>query len=444
MYRIFPPDGMVDATVRLPLSKSERARTLIMDAVAGLPLTEAVADCDDTRVLRTALADIAAAAGSPVTVDVMASGTALRFLAAYCAATAGCDVVITGTPRLCQRPVAGLVDALRAIGAEIEYTAGDGHAPLHIRGRRLQGGSIAVDGSVSSQFVSALMLVAPAMENGLDITVTGLPVSVAYSRMTAQMMQARGVDADFTLYRITVPAGKYAPAPQDAVTADWSAASYWYSVTALTSGWVTLPGLSARSPQGDREMAKIGERLGVVTGVADSDEYPGLPAGTLQLSAGPEQFASLDWNASDTPDLVQTVAVAAALLGIRFDISGVRTLHDKETDRVAALIAEAAKLGLPFEADGDNRLVWDGSRRPITAFPVIDTYDDHRMAMAFAPVSVFLPGLCIRNPQAVAKSYPGFWDDMTAAGFIVQEIPDDADPTNYPLPEALTGDCCEG
>lgn len=437
MYRIIPPDEIVDTAISLPLSKSESARTLLMDALADLPLTATVADCDDTRVLQRALSRNDS---NGITVNIGAAGTAMRFLTAYYAVTPGTDVVLDGSERMRRRPIAPLVDALKALGADIEYADKSGCAPLHIRGRRLSGGSVTVDATVSSQFISALMMVGAVMEDGLELQLSGEPVSQAYTRMTGAMMEARGIDVTVNPYSVSVRHGAYAPAQADAIGADWSAASYWYTVAALTSGWIALPGLHLPSLQGDSVMAAIGERLGVITAEVDAEdgELPMMPdgtgpvpAGTLQLSASPEQFSRLDYDASDCPDLVPTLAVTAAMLGMPFRITGVSTLRGKETDRLEALVNEALKLGLIFEADGDRALSWDGARMPITKLPVIDTYDDHRIAMAFAPCAVFIPGLSVRDPQVVTKSYPTFWTDLVHAGFTIHQIPDDADPATW-------------
>lgn len=438
MYRILPPDEIIDTTVLLPLSKSESARTLIIDAIAGQPLTDSVTVCDDTTALRRALTT---PGNTGAIIDIGAAGTAMRFLTAYFAATPGTDVVLDGSERMRQRPIAALVDALNQLGADISYAGQQGFAPLHIRGRRLSGGSVTIDASVSSQFISALMMVGAGMPDGLTIELTGEPVSQAYTRMTAAMMEARGIDVSIQPGAVIVRPGKYTAASAGAIGADWSAASYWYTIAALSSGWIALPGLRLPSLQGDSIMAKLGERIGVNTARVDADDRPLMPGGntpvpadTLQLSASPEQFSRLDIDATDFPDLIPTLAVAAAMLGMPFHITGVGTLRGKETDRIAALVNEALKLGLIFEADGDKSLSWDGTRIPITQLPVIDTYDDHRIAMAFAPCAIFIPGMSIRNPQVVAKSYPDFWTDMIHAGFVIHDIPDDADPATW-MPE---------
>lgn len=437
MFRLLPPSEMIDTAITLPLSKSESARTLIMDALGGHPLTDAVAECDDTSALRAALTS------ADTDLNIGASGTAMRYLVAYFAATPGRSVRLDGSERMRQRPLAPLVDALRVLGADIEYAGEQGHAPVLINGRRLQGGTVTVDATVSSQFISALMMIAPTMAGGLTVKFDGIPVSTAYLRMTALMMEARGIDVDITPDGVVVKAGVYTPAPADAVSGDWTAASYWYTVSALSSGWIALPGLALPSVQGDSVMTEIGERLGVVTGTADPDDYPDLADGTLQLMPSPEVFSRLDIDATDCPDLVQTLVVAAIMLGMPFHIAGVSTLHDKETDRVQALINECLKFGCMLEEER-GALVWDGRRMPITALPVVDTYDDHRMAMAFAPAAIFIPGLTVRDPGVVTKSYPRFWDDLAKAGFVIQDIPDDADPATYGMESGSGSESGEG
>ena len=217
---------------------------------------------------------------------------------------------------------------------------------------------------------------------------------------------------------VTVRPGTYSAAPAGAVSCDWTAASYWYTVSALSSGWIALPGLSLPSAQGDSVMTEIGERLGVVTGTADTDDYLDLPEGTLQLMPSPEVFSRLDYDATDCPDLVQTLVVAAMMLGMPFHISGISTLHDKETDRVQALINECLKFGCMLEEER-GALIWDGRRMPITELPVVETYDDHRMAMAFAPCAALVPGLGIAEPAVVSKSYPEYWDHLRHVGAVI-------------------------
>lgn len=403
---------MLETQVQLPLSKSESARRMIMDAVSHTVSPGPVADCDDIRVLADALA---ADAASGATVDVGASGTALRFLTTYFAATPGTGITIDGCERLRQRPLSILIDALRAMGADIECLGSEGFAPVRIRGRQLAGGDIEIDASVSSQFVSALMMMGPTMAAPLNITLTNNIASAPYIRMTALMMEARGADVEIAGQTVHVRPGAYT-LPGGPVTADWSAASYWYAITAVSAGWVTLPGLEENSLQGDSAMRRYGEQLGVNTDFDDED----TPDAAV-LSASPEQYGRITLDMTGTPDLVPAIAVAACTLGIPFHFTGLATLHDKECDRVAALQQEMLRLGCILEAEDRDSLAWDGRRAVVTTRPVIDTHGDHRMAMAFACVAIFVPGIVIRDIEVVDKSYPGFWRDLTAAGFTLHE-----------------------
>lgn len=406
--QIFPPEEIVETTVEnLPLSKSVAARALVLQALT--PGAPAVSDnllpaCDDITVLRSALG---MRSGE---IDIHASGTALRFLTAFYAATDGADVVLTGTARLCERPVAPLVDALRALGADIDYLDREGYAPLRIRGRRLMGGDVTLDASASSQFASALALVAPTMERGLRIAMGGRIPSMPYLSMTLRMLEARGIDARMEAYTAVIPPGTLRSIEPESEP-DWTAASYWYEIAAITAGWVTLPGMTDGSLQGDSVLATIGARFGVLT------EF--TPDGA-ELSASPDLFSRLDLDMTDYPDLVPALAVTACLVGMPFEFTGVANLRIKECDRLKSLRANLLKLGIIVEVGADT-IGWEGERMPIGEMPEIDPQGDHRIAMAFASVSAFLPGIIIRDPDVVAKSYPRFFDDLQAAGFTVTE-----------------------
>lgn len=406
--QIFPPEEIIETTVAgLPLSKSIAARALVLQALT--PMSPAIPagclpDCDDINVLKAAL-EVRQGA-----VNIHASGTALRFLTAYFAATEGTDVVVAGTERLAERPIAPLVDALRSLGADIEYVAAEGHAPLRIRGKRLRGGTVALDASKSSQFVSALAMVAPSMADGLRIELGGRVPSMPYLNMTLRMLEARGIDARMEAYTAVIPAGTLRYAEPECEP-DWSAASYWYEIAAVTAGWVTLPGLRAGSLQGDSILASIGERFGALT------EFTAAGA---ELSASPDLYSRLDLDMTDYPDLVPALAVTAALIGMPFEFTGVANLRDKECDRLEALRLNLLRLGVIAEVGRDS-FGWEGGRMPISEIPSIDPCGDHRIAMAFAAASAFVPGLIIQEPEVVAKSYPGFFDDLAAAGFTISE-----------------------
>ncbi|MDO4319333.1 MAG: 3-phosphoshikimate 1-carboxyvinyltransferase [Bacteroidales bacterium] len=412
-YRILPPEEILETTVTLPLSKSVSARVLVMQALTAgarpVPVA-ALADCDDTRVLAAALTRTTGE------LDVDDCGTAMRFLTAYYAAVPGTDVTLTGSARLSERPIAPLVDALRSLGADITYTATEGRLPLHIRGTRLRGGAVRLDARASSQFASALAMIAPLADGGLDIDLGGEIASMPYLRMTMRMLANRGVEADIAGYTLSVR-GTYRVAEPE-IEHDWSAASYWYSIAAVTAGWVTLVGMSDDSLQGDSVLARIGDRFGVLTEFT----YDGA-----ELSATPDIWSRLDMDMGDWPDLVPALAVTACLAGLPFTFTGLANLRHKESDRIAALAEGLAKIGCPCNTMPDG-IAWDGRREPIFDMPVIDPHADHRIAMAFAAVSVFVPGIIINDIEAVAKSYPGFWDDLRAAGFTLTdadiEMPD--------------------
>lgn len=414
-YRIFPPDEILETTVSLPLSKSVAARVIVLSALTpGGPCPDpaAMPDCVDTRVLLTATECTASE------VSAHASGTAMRFLTAFFAARPGASVTLTGGERLSARPVAPLVDALRSMGADITYAAEEGRLPLVINGRRLRGGRVRLDASASSQFASALAMIGPLCEEGLDIDLGGEIASMPYLRMTLRMMQARGIDADIEGYTVRVPAGEYRPVAAECER-DWSAASYWYEIAAVTAGWVTLQGMTGHSLQGDSVLARIGDRFGVLTEFTDEG---------AELSATPDLYSRLDMDMADYPDLVPALAVTAALIGLPFRFTGIENLRHKECDRIEVLAAGLRALGCVVET-GPGMLGWEGAREPLTALPRIETHDDHRIAMAFAPAAVFIPGIAIADGDVVDKSYPAYWDDLRRAGFTLTDAA-------VPLPEA--------
>lgn len=398
--RILPPDEMLEATVELPLSKSMSVRAAAMDAM-GAAYDAPLAACDDVEAMRR----VAAARGGVA--DAGDSGAALRFGLAILAATPGADVVLTGSPRLMQRPVGALVDALHRLGAQIEATG----AGLHVCGRHLAGGSVEVDASASSQFVSALLMAAPLMENGIALTIDWNQPSLPYIDMTLSMMRNRGIHAVREGVEICVVPGKYSAPDAPDVERDWSAAAFWYEIAALSAGFITLPGLTDKSLQGDRAVADIFTRLGVVTTFTDEG---------AELCADPEMHARLDLDCSPTPDMVPALAFSAALLGMPFELSGVEALRHKECDRLEAITAQLSRIGVVAEIDRGT-LQWDGRRMPVMDLPVFDSCSDHRMAMAEAPVALFAPGIIVDGAECVAKSYPEFWNHLAAAGFSVEE-----------------------
>ncbi len=405
-YQITAPPT-IHADVALPPSKSISNRALIISALAGGGVRPShLSDCDDTTVMVRALER------RPTVVDVWGGGTSMRFLTAYLATIAGARM-LTGTERMCCRPIGPLVDALRYLGADITYMGEDGYPPLLIRGRRLSGGRLEIAGDVSSQYISALLMIAPTLDGGLELHMTGELVSRPYIDLTLCMMREYGADVDWTdTDTITVAQKPYTPRPYT-IESDWSAAAFWYEILALTDDMessVILRGLSDGSKQGDSVSRYLFSLLGVKTHFATD--------GAVVLRKQPCLLSRMDYDFVSAPDLAQPLAVTCALRGIPFRFTGLTSLHIKETDRMEALRSELRKLGFVVQDDGDA-LVWDGCQCVpcVKSVGGIATFDDHRMAMSFAPAAIMYPGLCIREPHVVSKSYPRFWDDLSRVGF---------------------------
>ncbi len=338
-------------------------------------------------------------------IDIGAAGTSMRFLTAFLAGQPG-QWQITGSERMKNRPIRILVDALRELGAEISYAEKEGFPPLNIEGKTLKGGCIEVDGSISSQYLSALMMAAPCMENGLKLNIRGELISKPYFRMTLAMMEIWGVTAEWNYERVYIKPQKYTPV-SFSVESDWSAASYWYEwLSFAEEGSVFLQGLKEDSLQGDQRIAEWFESLGVHS----SYESTGV-----RLTKIPVSTSRFEADLTDQPDLAQTLVVTCAVKGIPFRLSGLQSLKIKETDRLKALVDECAKLGFVLSCREDRILEWDGETTSMFAAP-IDTYDDHRMAMAFAPVAVAYGVVRINHPEVVSKSYPNFWKDLESCG----------------------------
>ena len=411
MQYLLNAPASLHATVQLPASKSISNRALILHALSGgSTRPENLSDCDDTQVMIRALDYM------PDVIDIHAAGTAMRFLTAYLCVTPGTHV-ITGTERMQQRPIRILVDALRTLGARIDYAGNEGFPPLRINGTQLTGSEIELAGNVSSQYISALLMIGAVLPVGLKLRLTGNIISRPYINLTLQLMHDFGAQAGWTSESsIDVTPGGYRDTPFR-VESDWSAASYWYQMTALSAGSpeVELLGLFANSAQGDSRGAELFARLGVQT------EY--IPQGVKLRKQG-HPVVRLDEDLVDIPDLAQTFVVTCCLLDVPFRFTGLQSLKIKETDRICALITELRKLGYVIHAEQDSILWWDGERCPADEQPGIDTYEDHRMAMAFAPACLVCPSIRINEPQVVSKSYPRYWDDLQAAGFGITAYPE--------------------
>ena len=407
---LMPPQE-VRNTIKLPSSKSISNRVLIINALSGsVHVPENVSDCDDTRVMVRALTEDA-----PV-VDIMAAGTAMRFLTAYFSAKEGCVKTMTGTERMQQRPIKILVDALRQLGARVEYAKNEGFPPLLVKGSPLEKGEVTLQGNVSSQYISALLMIAPTLKDGLTLTLTGDIISRPYINMTLLLMKDFGAKASWTSENeLRVEPQPYQSTPYT-IESDWSAASYWYLITALSKdAEITLPGLFKQSYQGDSKVADFFPLLGAHTSYKENNVILSKP-NLIDISLA----THVNCDFTNQPDLVQTFVVACVLQNTTFHFSGLQSLKIKETDRIAALIQEMRKLGyVLYEKDGTT-LYWNGERCE-RSHESIDTYEDHRMAMAFAPACLVMDDICINNPEVVSKSYPHYWDDLKAAGFIIEE-----------------------
>ena len=412
-YRLTAPQQL-DTTVDLPASKSISNRALIIYALSGgKTLPQNISDCDDTEVIVEALRNM------PEEINIKAAGTAMRFMTAFLSLTSGVHV-ITGTERMKHRPIGTLVDALRMLGADIEYAGEQGFPPLRITGKPLQGGDLEMAGSISSQYISAMLMIGPMLEKGLTLRLTGDIISRPYIDLTLWMMGEYGAHAEWTSAdTITVEAKPYV-ARDYFIENDWSAASYWYEMLALSDdpeATVRLTGLTDGSKQGDSVTRYIFSLLGVKT--VFQTKLQGVPQ-TVTLKQNGRCVPKLEYDFVNSPDLAQTFVVTCLAKNVPFHFKGLATLKIKETDRIEALKRETRKLGFVVESRNDSELLWDGERCEPAYDEGIDTYEDHRMALAFAPFALKQPGLIINNPQVVSKSYPKFWNDLEAAGFEVK------------------------
>lgn len=408
-YRIIAP-RRIEGEIDLPASKSISNRVLLLNALCATPgRLSNLAQCDDTDAVLSALAQPDASE-----VNIGAAGTAMRFLTAYFATREGREVVIDGTERMRQRPIGVLVDALRQLGADIEYVEAEGYPPLKITGTRLHGGALTVSGSVSSQYITAILLIAPVI-GGIALTIEGEIMSRPYIDMTLVLMSRYGVKAEWRENVIHVPAGEYT-ALDFTVEADWSAASYWWAMQAIVpQSRITLKGLEPQSLQGDSHIAELMSQMGV------TGNWCGRYL-DLRSNGGVGCCCSTFADLSGTPDIAQTLVVMLCLMGRPFRITGLRTLRIKETDRLEALRIELRKLGYVVKVEGDDAISWHFETIAAEAAPHISTYHDHRMAMAFAPAAIRFPGLIIDDAQVVSKSYPLFWEHLRQAGFKIEEV----------------------
>ena len=405
-YKVLAPKN-IQTQIELPTSKSISNRALILKAMAmdAEPINN-LSDCDDTNVMLDALA-----MNHSGLIDVKAAGTSMRFLTAFLSHLPG-DWIITGTERMKERPINILVDALTSLGARIEYLGKIGFPPLQIKGTAMDGGHIHLSGAVSSQFISALLMIAPSMQKGLVIHMEGNVISKPYIKLTLGMMKEFGVNTRWEGNTIYISPDIYKPTSYT-VEGDWSAASYWYSIVALAEkAEVELLGLFKNSMQGDAKVAELFVDLGVETEFTDRG---------VILRKTDRIVKKMFHDFVNEPDLAQTFVVACCMLNVPFLFTGLQSLKIKETDRIEALKTEMKKLGYVISDRENSIMEWDGERCTPEEDPVIATYHDHRMAMAFAPATFKIDSLNVADPQVVTKAYPSFWDDLEKAGFTVEK-----------------------
>lgn len=404
--RLTHPSKKVNAKLTISGSKSESNRLLILQALYGGLEIANRSQAKDTELLCKALKSDARE------IDIGHAGTAMRFLTAYFAIQLGRETLLTGSDRMKQRPIGILVDALQALGADIRYAERTGYPPLLIRGRALSGGRLRLSAGVSSQYVSALLLIAPKLARGLSLELQGTVTSKPYIDMTLELLLQLDITAGWDGTSITVLPRREALAKSIVVESDWSAASYHYAVAALArEASLQLKTFKPQSLQGDSELRAVYERFGV----RSHFECAQLVLRKAEDRLPP--FVAL--NLMATPDIAQTLAVSCFGLGLGCRLSGLHTLRIKETDRLQALQDELRKLGAPITVT-DDTLYLENSKgiRPEVR---IKTYDDHRMAMAFAPLALKVP-ITIEAPEVVEKSYPNFWGDLERLGFEMQSL----------------------
>jgi len=414
VIRISHPTGIINGTVRLDGSKSISNRVLIIRALSSSNFKiTGLSSSDDTQVLQKLLSE------DTDHYDVHHAGTAFRFLTAYLALREGTQV-LTGSTRMLERPIGPLVDALRVLNCNIDYLGQEGYPPLQIHGPGdlSEIYEVRISADVSSQYITALILVAPTLPNGLTIHLEGDMVSESYLKMTLATVQEFGIDVEYGNGKIIIGPQTYTTTDYS-VEADWSAASYHYALAALAKeASLELEGLFSYSTQGDAAMEQIGNRIGVTT-VWDNK--------VSELFKSPHDH-KLEYDFINQPDITQTLAVICAAKGAETNFSGLKTLRIKETDRIAALDTELKKVGGGFqlsytEESGEEHYKVLPISRTDDSIPRFTTYKDHRMAMAFAPLALLFP-IEIEHPGVVSKSYPGFWQDLESLGFIIEDIPE--------------------
>jgi 3-phosphoshikimate 1-carboxyvinyltransferase len=403
-----------NSILKITGSKSETNRLLLLQALNPNLLLENTSNSDDSEVMIKALnTQYPIPKTQYPKIDVHHAGTAMRFLTAYFAVQDGFEVQLTGSSRMKERPIKILVDALNQLGAEITYFEKEGFPPLKIKGKKLTESKVSLPANVSSQYISALLLIAPKLENGLELTLEGEITSVSYIKMTLALLNEIGVETSFVENKIIVKPQSAIQNSKFTIESDWSSASYWYSIVALSEigTQITLSSFKENSLQGDFALVEIYKNFGVETVFNDNN--------SITISKDNTKFQkSFNFNLQSSPDIAQTISVTCFGLGISCFLTGLHTLKIKETDRLEALKTELTKLGASISITNDS-LTLEQSEN-INPNVRISTYQDHRMAMAFAPLALKVP-IIIENAEVVSKSYPTFWEDCKQFGFLIEE-----------------------
>jgi len=397
----------IQKAIQITGSKSETNRSLLLRALFPNISIENLSNSDDGEVMQKGLQK------SSGEVDIHHAGTAMRFLTAYFASQPGKEVVLTGSQRMQERPIQVLVEALRALGADIQYVKQEGYPPLKISGKKLTKSQVSLPANISSQYISALLLIAPSLENGLELELVGKITSVPYIKMTLGLLAQIGVEANFEGNKIRVEPQKRVDAIKLVVESDWSSASYFYSIVALceVGTKIKLSSYKQNSLQGDSVLSKIYTDFGITTTFSDNQV-------TLEKTEESGQ-ENVSYDLSNAPDIAQTIAVTCLGLGMGCHLTGLHTLPIKETDRLAALHAEMTKFGAKVTIDSESLTLQPTKK--INSGVDVDTYNDHRMAMAFGPLAL-KTDLIVNDAEVVSKSYPDFWKDLKTLGFDIAEV----------------------
>ena len=407
LYLSPPRNTHIKANIKITGSKSETNRLLLLRALFPNITIQNLSNSDDAQAMRKGLKM------KTGEVDIHHAGTAMRFLTAYFASRPGKEVVLTGSKRMTERPIQVLVEALQSLGADIEYVKNEGYPPIAIMGKELTQSRVSLPANISSQYISALLLIAPGLKNGLEIELVGKITSVPYIKMTLGLLTQIGVANSFEGNTIRVNPELSVGPMEVVVESDWSSASYFYSIVALAGVGteITLSAYRKNSLQGDSVLAEIYKDFGIDT-IFDNNQI------TLQKTANC-QLPTVNCDLSNAPDIAQTIAVTCFGSGIGCHLTGLHTLKIKETDRLEALRIELSKLGAKISVSDKDLTLWPASE--IKSEVAIDTYNDHRMAMAFAPLALKTP-ILINDAEVVSKSYPDFWSDLRKLSFGVKEI----------------------